>query len=71
MHFESMNAFWSMDGYGLYVWLSFAASGLSIGLLWFDSIATKTSLLKQALVEQARQARIAAAKGDTLTEREI
>jgi heme exporter protein D len=50
-----------MGGYGLYVWLSFGASALSVLILWLDSFFSKRTLLTQVLKEQARQARIKAA----------
>ena len=61
MHFESMNAFWQMGGYGLYVWLSFAMATVSVAWLWLDSIFAKHQLFGQVLREQARQRRIKAA----------
>jgi heme exporter protein D len=61
MVFEDLNSFLDMGGYGLYVWLSFGASALSVLVLWLDSFFSKRTLLTQVLKEQARQARIKAA----------
>jgi heme exporter protein D len=61
MVFEDLNSFLDMGGYGLYVWLSFGASTLSVLILWLDSFFSKRTLLTQVLKEQARQARIKAA----------
>ncbi|WP_299074195.1 heme exporter protein CcmD [uncultured Paraglaciecola sp.] len=67
MHFEDMNAFWHMGGYGTYVWLSFGMGALSVAVLWLDGIFAKRKLFRQILSEQARQIRIssAAAKQNT------
>jgi heme exporter protein D len=62
MHFEDFNSFIDMGGYGLYVWLSFAAALISLALVWLDSALTKQKLFKQILQEQARQQRIQTAK---------
>jgi heme exporter protein D len=61
MAFEDVSGFLNMGGYGLYVWLSFGASALSLSVLWLDSFFSKRTLLMQVLKEQARQARIKAA----------
>ena len=61
MVFEDLSSFFDMAGYGLYVWLSFGASALSMLILWLDSFFSKRTLLAQVLKEQARQARIKAA----------
>ena len=61
MVFEDLSSFLNMAGYGLYVWLSFGASALSMLILWLDSFFSKRTLLAQVLKEQARQARIKAA----------
>lgn len=69
MHFEDLNSFVDMGGYGLYVWLSFGAGALSLSILWLDSLLSKKTLLKRVVTEQARQARIkAAAKPDNTGE---
>ena len=51
-----------MGGYGLFVWLSFAAAGASLTLVWVDGFLTKQKLFKKVLKEQQRLARINAAK---------
>ncbi|MDU0356134.1 heme exporter protein CcmD [Paraglaciecola aquimarina] len=65
MHFENINEFWAMSGYGLYVWLSFGLGFLSLIILWLDSIMTKRKLFGEILAEQTRQARIKAAAQKT------
>ena len=67
MHFEDISSFFDMDGYGLYVWLSFGAAALSLLVLWVDSFFSKRTLLTQVLSEQARQARIKAAAEQSAT----
>ena len=61
MYFEDFRSFFSMGGYGLYVWLSVGTAALSLLILWVDSFFSKQMLLTQVLTEQARQARIKAA----------
>ncbi|WP_339722904.1 heme exporter protein CcmD [uncultured Paraglaciecola sp.] len=61
MHFEDFSSFLDMGGYGLYVWLSFGVTALSLLVLWLDSFFSKRTLLTQVLREQTRQARIKAA----------
>jgi heme exporter protein D len=67
MAFEDLNSFFDMGGYGLYVWLSFGASALSLLILWLDSFFSKRTLLTQVLKEQARQARIKTAAAQSAT----
>ena len=33
MYFESLAAVWHMDGHGFYVWLAYALTALSLGLM--------------------------------------
>jgi heme exporter protein D len=61
MHFEDFSSFLDMGGYGLYVWLSFGVTTLSLLVLWLDSFFFKRTLLTKVLSEQKRQARIKAA----------
>jgi heme exporter protein D len=61
MHFENMHAFWHMDGYAIYVWLSYAVSAVSIAGLWINSVWVKHQLFTNILTEQTRQKRIKAA----------
>jgi heme exporter protein D len=65
MYFEDITSFLDMGGYGLYVWLSFGAAGVSLLVLWLDSFFAKHRLLTQVLREQTRQARIKAAAGQS------
>ncbi|MGS2719881.1 heme exporter protein CcmD [Paraglaciecola aestuariivivens] len=62
MHFDDLASFWQMGGYALYVWLSFGVALFSVAVMWIQAWLTKQSLLKRVLQEQARQARIQAAK---------
>jgi heme exporter protein D len=76
MQFESINAFFAMGGYGLYVWLSFGLGLLSMALLWGGAWLGKKRLLRQIIVEQARQTRVnqarqTANKQDSLDEQPI
>lgn len=61
MHFEDFSSFLDMGGYGLYVWLSFGVTTLSLLVLWLDSFFFKRTLLTKVLSEQKRQERIKAA----------
>jgi len=58
MQFDSINAFFAMGGYGLYVWLSFGLGLLSMALLWGSAWLSKKRLLQQVVIEQDRQTRI-------------
>ncbi|MDC8832664.1 heme exporter protein CcmD [Alteromonas gilva] len=62
MQFESWQAFFHMGGYALYVWLSFGVSVIAMAWIVIDSRMSHKQLLKKARQEQARQARIAAAR---------
>ncbi|WP_133468385.1 heme exporter protein CcmD [Paraglaciecola marina] len=58
MYFDGFQSFLDMGGYGLYVWLSFGVSFLSLAWLWLDSFFSKKALFKNVHAEQARLARI-------------
>lgn len=62
MQFDSLQAFFEMGGYALYVWLSFGVSLVALGWIVIDSVSTHKKLIKNTHQEQARQARIAAAR---------
>ncbi|GGF74761.1 heme exporter protein CcmD [Alteromonas lipolytica] len=62
MQFDNLADFFAMGGYALYVWLSFGVSLLALLWIVLDSAATHKKLLKTAQSEQARQARIDAAR---------
>ncbi|HAU92191.1 MAG: heme exporter protein CcmD [Pseudomonadota bacterium] len=62
MQFDSLQDFLAMGGYALYVWLSFGVSLLALVWVVIDSAGTHKKLLRNAREEQARQARIAAAR---------
>ncbi len=62
MQFDSLQDFLAMGGYALYVWLSFGVSLLALVWVVIDSASTHKKLLRNACEEQARQARIAAAR---------
>ena len=62
MQFDSLQDFLAMGGYALYVWLSFGVSLLALVWVVINSARTHKKLLRNAREEQARQARIAAAR---------
>ncbi|WP_296046129.1 heme exporter protein CcmD [uncultured Alteromonas sp.] len=62
MQFDSLQAFFAMGGYALYVWLSFGVSLLALVWVVADSASAHKKLLRNAREEQARQSRIAAAR---------
>ncbi len=66
MQFESWQAFFMMGGYALYVWLSFGVSIVAMVWIVLDSRLSHKKLLKQVRLEQARQARINAARKEQL-----
>lgn len=67
MYFDDFQSFLNMGGYGLYVWLSFGVSFISLACLWLDSFFSKKALFKNVHVEQARLARIKAASENQLS----
>ena len=62
MQFESFSAFWAMNGYGTFVWLSFGISFLVLGGLTFLSYLQKQWLFNKAKQELQRAERIKAAR---------
>lgn len=62
MQFESWAEFWSMGGYGFFVWLAFGVTFASLIILAIQSFAETGSLKKQIIDTKARKARIAAAQ---------
>ncbi|RUO26355.1 heme exporter protein CcmD [Aliidiomarina minuta] len=64
MQFESWQEFILMGGYGFYVWLSFAATFLCLGVLTWHTAFTRRLLRKEALKQAARAQRIQHAKQD-------
>lgn len=62
MQFDSWQAFWTMGGYGFFVWLAFGVSFCALAAIWIDSVWAKKRLIKKVQAEQARKARILAAK---------
>lgn len=56
--FDSWSAFWQMGQHGLYVWLSYAISLISIVLLVITSYRGKKQILQAVKKEQERQQRI-------------
>ncbi|NVK55661.1 MAG: heme exporter protein CcmD [Alteromonadaceae bacterium] len=62
MQFDSWQAFFNMGGYAMYVWLSFGVSIVAMAWLVIDSRIAHKQLLTKVRAEQARQARIVAAR---------
>ncbi|MCW8106959.1 heme exporter protein CcmD [Alteromonas ponticola] len=62
MQFESLQTFFSMGGYGFYVWLSFGVTLLSMAILVIQSFVERKQLLSQVLKEQSRRQRIKQAR---------
>ncbi|MBM7456593.1 heme exporter protein D [Oceanisphaera litoralis] len=62
MKFDSWSAFWAMDGYGFYVWLSFGLTIFALLALVVSTMTTKKSLLRAVKQKQARAARRKAAQ---------
>lgn len=62
LQFQSWAEFWAMGGYGVYVWLAFGVTFGALVLIVIDSINSKKSALKSALVESERKQRIKAAR---------
>ncbi|UTP72619.1 heme exporter protein CcmD [Alteromonas sp. LMIT006] len=62
MAFDSFADFIAMGGYGFFVWLSYGVSFLSIVLYIVYVKRQKRQLTQHVVAQQAREARIAAAK---------
>lgn len=62
MFFQSWSDFFNMGGYGFYVWLSYGISLLAILALILNSYKGKNAILHDVKREQAREARLKAAK---------
>lgn len=62
MHFESLQAFLAMGGYGFYVWLSFLGTFLSIVVLAVAANIRTRKLREQVLKEHKRMQRFMRAK---------
>ncbi|RDV24362.1 heme exporter protein CcmD [Alteromonas aestuariivivens] len=62
MQFDSWQAFLSMGGYALYVWLSFGVTFIAMLAIAWGSARQHTQLMQQVLKERARRARIRQAR---------
>ncbi len=62
MQFDSLEAFFNMGGYALYVWLSFGVTFISMLLIAVQSRVEGQQLLKQVLKERTRRNRIEQAR---------
>ncbi len=62
MQFDSLEAFFNMGGYALYVWLSFGVTFLSMLVLAVQSRLEGKHLFKQVLKERTRRNRIMQAR---------
>ena len=58
MAFTSIADFFSMGGYGFYVWLSYSMALLSLLILLLNTIHKKKKILKMVEQRLARQQRI-------------
>ncbi|MCG6199814.1 heme exporter protein CcmD [Psychromonas antarctica] len=58
MAFNSIADFFSMGGYGFYVWLSYCVSFLSLIILIINTINRKNKIIKMLNKRIARQQRI-------------
>jgi heme exporter protein D len=58
MAFNSIADFFSMGGYGFYVWLSYCVSFLSLIILIINTINRKNKIIKMLKKRIARQQRI-------------
>ena len=58
MQFESWSAFWSMGGYGFYVWLSFGVTFLCMLGVVIQSRMEAKALLDEVKRNEKRQAKI-------------
>lgn len=58
LNFSSWSAFFSMGGYGLFVWLSYGVTFALLGLLWWFSQTGHRQLLKELAAKQARELRV-------------
>lgn len=57
--FASISDFFAMGGYGFYVWLAYAITFLSVGLLVWQSKRESRQTLNLVKKEQAREAQLA------------
>lgn len=62
MAFSSVADFFSMGGYGFYVWLSYSISFLSLIILIINTRNKKNKIFKRVRQRLARQQRIANAQ---------
>jgi heme exporter protein D len=62
MAFSSVSDFFAMGGYGFYVWLAYGVSAFVMAGLVIEGRWARRSLKCQLKSEQARAARITAAK---------
>lgn len=61
-HFDSMQAFWEMGGYGFYVWLAFSVTFLAVILLVAETFWAKKQLVLAVNAQIARKKRIQKSK---------
>lgn len=58
MFFQTWSDFFSMGGYGFYVWLSYGISFIAIVALIIQSIKQRKSVLRNVQREAQREARL-------------
>ncbi|WP_427834476.1 heme exporter protein CcmD [Actinobacillus pleuropneumoniae] len=56
--FESISEFFSMGNYGFYVWLSYAVSLLTMGILIWQTQREHKQILQNIKKEQARETQL-------------
>jgi heme exporter protein D len=63
MEFTSVADFFAMGGYGLYVWLAFGATFISLGWIILDTRWKRAKIFKQVRNNIDRKQRMEAASG--------
>ncbi len=64
MQFNSFSDFFSMGGYGFYVWLSFCASALLLIVLLFSSKAGHQHIINNIAKRKQREDKLRQAKSE-------
>ena len=67
MQFDSFSAFLDMGGYGFFVWLSFGVTALAMLAIVVESRLARKQLMTTIVNEQARKARVKAARENAQT----
>lgn len=67
MQFESFASFLDMGGYGFFVWLSFGITAFVMFAIVIESRIARKQLIATIVQEQARKARVKAARQSVST----